>query len=409
MSAEMLTELKGLVDQINPTMLELRKEVDSLSAKQKDVVTEEKHNRMADSVTKLAEQLQAASQKQAALEAAFKRGDVASQDQVKADEAKAAMAQFLRDGLDTKGVDRGKFSMEIKAMSTDVNPDGGYIVRPEFVGKVVGRVFETSPMRAVADVINSSAKSIEMLVDDDEADAASVGEGASGGESDTPELGLRTITAHKYEATPKVTPELIADAAFDVEAWLAGKVSRKISRKENTDFILGNGAGKARGILTFSAWASAGVYEAGKIEQVNMGGASALTADGLIGLQNALIEDYQAGASWMMNRTTFGAALKLKGNDNYFFSPTLLRDGQAQMQLLGKNVAFAADMPVVAANALSIAYGDFRVGYTILDREGIIILRDPYSAHGFVSFYTTKRTGGDVTSWDAIKIGKVAA
>jgi HK97 family phage major capsid protein len=140
-----------------------------------------------------------------------------------------------------------------------------------------------------------------------------------------------------------------------------------------------------------------------------MGSASALNADGLIEVQNALKEGYQPGAAWGMKRTTFGAALQLKGADNYFFSPVLLANGQATMQLLGKPVIFMDDMPAVAANALSVVYADFSVAYTICDRVGLQVLRDPYTNKGFVTYYTTQRVGGDVTNFDGIAIGKVAA
>ena len=166
---------------------------------------------------------------------------------------------------------------------------------------------------------------------------------------------------------------------------------------------------KPRGFLTYDAWAAAGVYERDKIEQINMGAAAALAADGLIEVQNSLKEAYQGNATWGMKRATFGKALQLKGNDSYFFSPVLLRDGQSSIQLLGKPVVFMDDMPAVAANALSVAYGDFRTGYTILDRVGLQVLRDPYTNKGFITYYTTQRVGGDVTNFDAIKIGKVAA
>ena len=139
-----------------------------------------------------------------------------------------------------------------------------------------------------------------------------------------------------------------------------------------------------------------------------IGTEAALTSDGLIGVQNALKEAYQPGAVWGMKRTTFGAALQLKGSDNYFFSPVLLRDGQASMQLLGKPVIFMDDMPAVASSALAIVYADFSQAYTIVDRVGLQVLRDPYSNKGFVTYYTTQRVGGDVTSFDAIAIGKVS-
>lgn len=406
-----MAEIKGLVEKINPVLTELRGEVDSIKEQNKDVLTEAKWNAMTSEITGKMQQLQDA---QAKMQAALSRpgGDAEVSDM-----GRKQFSDFLRKGVDLKGNARGdqKFEIELrglpfdqKAMSTDVAPDGGYLVRPEFVNRTVGRIFESSPVRSVATVMSGTAKSIEMLIDDDEAAANSVGEGASSGETDTPELGLKVIAAHKYDATPKLTTEMVEDAYFDVEGWLQGKVSRKISRKENTDFVLGNGVGKARGFLTFPAWASAGVYERGKIEQRNLGAAAALAADGLIKLQGDLIEDYQAGAVWGMHRTTFASALTLKGADNYFFSPVLLRDGQASIQLLGKPVVFMADMPTVAANALSVVYGDFSEGYTIYDRVGLQVLRDPYSSHGFISYYTYKRTGGDVTNYEALKIGKIA-
>lgn len=395
-------EIKGLVEKINPALVDLRNDIDSI--KNRDPLDDERFQKQADAITSMMEKVQTIEAKSASIEAAMNREDFGRDaGEKQAAESAKAFGEFLRG----KGEWEGKRPLEVRAMSTDVQPDGGYLVRPEFVSKVVGRDFETSPMRAVADVISGSAKSIEMLIDDDEADAVRVGEGASGGETDTPEVGIKTITAHKYEAAPKVTTEMLQDSAFDAEGWLGMKARDQIERKENTDFV--TGMTKIRGFLTYPAWASAGVYERGKIEQVNLKAAAALTAEGLIDLQGSLHEFYQPGAQFLMHRTTYSKALQLKGNDQFFFGPTMLRDGQQQLTLLGKPVRFMADMPLVAANALSVAYGDFRRGYTIYDRVGIIVLRDPYSAHGFVTYYTTKRTGGDVTSYDAIKIGKVAA
>lgn len=400
----MSEELKGLIDEMNTAVAAIRSEVDS-KANKDDVVTEEKMDKIANDVTSMAAKLQE-------IEAKAKRPQ--STEELKAEEEEKqakAFEHFLRTGYtdETKGPRHDKVEIEVKAMSTDVNPDGGYVVRPQLVDSIVGRVFETSPLRGVAATISADAKSIEMFIDDDENDANSVGEGSASSDTDTAELGLKVIPAHRYDAEPKITIELLEDAGLNIESWLEGKTARKISRKENTDFVQGNGVNKARGFMTYAAWSSAGVYERDKIEQVNLGHASALTADGLIELQNSLKEEYQPGATWAMKRSTFGAALKLKGNDNYFFSPTLLRDGQTTLQLLGKPVIFMDDMAAVAADALAIAYADFSEAYTIYDRSGLTILRDPYTSKGFVKLYTSKRTGGDVTSFDAIKIGKVAA
>jgi HK97 family phage major capsid protein len=404
-----LQEIKGLVEKINPTLTELRSEIDGLKASQpKDVVTEEKHSRMAEDITAKMADLQA---KQAKLEAAMNRpgaGDEKGLDAELDAKHRDAFRDYMAYGK-ADGLKETREGIEIKAMSTDVNPDGGYLVRPELSQTIVTRIFETSPLRQVANVERTGSKSIDILIDDQEAGARWVGEGASGGQTDTPEIGQKVIAAHKIEADPRMTTEMIEDAYLDVEAWLSGKVADKFARTQNTAFVSGTGVGQPRGFLTYDAWASAGTYERNKIEQINMGSAAALNADGLIEVQNALKEAYQASAVWGMKRTTFGAALQLKGNDNYFFSPVLMANGQATIQLLGKPVVFMDDMPAVAANALSIVYADFSMAYTIVDRVGLQVLRDPFTNKGFITYYTTQRVGGDVTSFDAIKIGKVAA
>jgi HK97 family phage major capsid protein len=402
-------EIKGLVEKINPTLAELRSEIDEIkSSAPQDVITEEKHNRMAEDITAKMAEMQA---KQAKLEAAMQRPSAegkASDAEVEA-KHRDALREYMAYGTLPSGFKAGSEGVEIKSMSTDVNPDGGYLVRPELSDTIVSRIFETSPLRGVANVEQTGSKSIDILIDDNEAAARWAGEGASGGETDTPELGQKVIAAHKIEADPRMTTEMIEDSYLDIEAWLSGKVADKFARTQNSAFVNGDGVNKPRGFLTYAAQAVSGTYERNAINQVAMGTADALNADGLIAVQNALKEEYQAGAVFGMKRTTFGAALQLKGADNYFFSPVLLANGQASMQLLGRPVIFMDDMPAVAAGALSVVYADFSQAYTVLDRVGLQVLRDPYSNKGFVTYYTTQRVGGDVTSFDAIAIGKVAA
>lgn len=402
-------EIKGLVEKINPTLTELRSEIDELkSGASKDVVTEEKHNRMAEDITAKMAEMQA---KQAKLEAAMQRPSAEGKSDDGEMEAKHrdALREYMAYGTLPAGFKAGSEGVEIKSMSTDVNPDGGYLVRPELSDTIVSRIFETSPLRGVANVERTGAKSIDILIDDNEAGARWAGEGASGGETDTPQLGQKVIAAHKIEADPRMTTEMIEDSYLDIEGWLSGKVADKFARTQNSAFVNGDGINKPRGFLTYAAQSTSGTYQRDAINQVAMGTADALNADGLIAVQNALKEEYQAGAVFGMKRTTFGAALQLKGNDNYFFSPVLLANGQASMQLLGKPVVFMDDMPAVAANALSVVYADFSQAYTILDRVGLQVLRDPFTNKGFVTYYTTQRVGGDVTSFDAIAIGKVSA
>jgi HK97 family phage major capsid protein len=199
------------------------------------------------------------------------------------------------------------------------------------------------------------------------------------------------------------------DSSINIESWLAMKTNDILTRTENTAFVVGNGAAKPKGFLAYDAWAVAGTYERNALEQVSTGSAGAFTADALKEIQNSLKEVYQPSAVWMLKRSSWSDIIKLKdGNGAYLLDTTSMKDGDT-MRLLGKPVLFADDMPVKATDALAMTYGDFKVGYTIVDRLGIRVLRDPYTDKRYVKFYTTKRVGGAVTNYESIKILKLSA
>lgn len=312
--------------------------------------------------------------------------------------------------LNCKSIGEDEIPMAKKELSVIINPEGGYFVNPERVSKMVERNFETSPVRRVASLETTTSDSIELLIDDDEAASGGwVGEKQARTTTDTPDIGLLTIYAHEQFAKPKATQKILDDAGFDIEGWLMRKIENKFTRVENTAFVSGNGVAKPKGFLSYPAWSVAGAYERGKIEQVTSAASGVLGADDYIDVQGSLQEIYQPRAVWFMNRSTWTNAKKLKdGQGNYLVDFTMLKDG-TDMRLLGKPVIFASDMPAIAGSALSVAYGDFNMGYTIVDRLGIRVLRDPYSAKPYVEFYTTKRTGGDVTNYESLKILKVKA
>ena len=398
-----MTEIKGLVEKVNEALVPLRAEVDSIKAAQRDVVTETKFDKMASQVTEAIEKLQAIEQKNAAIEAAFARHDAGNVDGAKELEAKGreALQEFKA------GRDRG--DLEIRAMATDTQQTGGFLVMPDLSSTVVSRVFETSPIRLVANVEQAGSKSREFLIDDDEAGATWSGE-RSVATDDTPDVGLKEIVTHEITSTMKATATMIEDAYLDLASWMQTKGADKISRTENTAFFTGTGIKQPRGMLTYAAWSSAGVYERDKIEQIASGGATTLTADGLIDTQAALKEAYQAQAVWLMKRATFGSIIKLKGADNFYFGPMMLAQGVPTMQLLGKRVMFCDDMQALGTGSnLVCAYGDFGRAYTILDRVGLQVLRDPFTADPYTLFRLRRRTGGDVTSFDAVKLTKLAA
>jgi len=307
--------------------------------------------------------------------------------------------------------DEIKIAAYVKDLVEGSNPDGGFFITPERSTQIIKRVFETSPLRLVANVTTTSSNSMEFVLDDDEADAGWVGEVETRADTDTPQIGLLTIPVHELYAQPKATQRMLDDAGFDLEGWLQDKVTRKFSRLENTAGVLGDGAKKWKGFLAYAAWAAAGVYQRDAVEQIAATGTAGSLDEpnDLINLQNQLIDDYQMSAVFAMNRGTFSDIMQLQGtNGDYLLNPFMLKEGTDRI-LLSKRVIIMADMPDVANNALAVTYGDFGEGYTIVDRFGVRVLRDPYTSKPYVKFYSTKRSGGAVTNFEALKILKINA
>ena len=212
-----------------------------------------------------------------------------------------------------------------------------------------------------------------------------------------------SIPTFELYAQPKATQRLIDDSAIDIEAWIAEKVADIFSRTENTAFISGNGTSQPKGILSYAAGTSWG-----QIQQISSGTSAAVTVTGLINLYYSLADEYARNSTFLMNRATVQAVRLLKDatSGQYLWQPSLAAGSPDT--LMGLPVVQASDMPVPAASSLSIAVGDFKRAYKIVDRLGIRILRDPFTDKPFVKFYTTKRVGGEVVDTNAIKLLKLA-
>jgi HK97 family phage major capsid protein len=303
-------------------------------------------------------------------------------------EYKAKMNDYLRKGVE----------FEAKALVVQNDEDGGYLVSAQMSSEIVKKVFESSPLRQLASVQQISGDALEIIEDLDEASIGWVGETQARSETDTPQLKKIRIPLHELYAKPWASQKFLDDSFVNIEAWLAEKVSDKLARAEASAFITGDGFNKPRGILDY---ANGTGYE--QIEQIDSGVNDAIGADGLINLFYALKAPYRANASWLMKRSTVSAVRKLKGTDNnYLWQPGLA--GGQPATLLGVPLYEAEDMPAVADGALSVACGDFRAGYQIVDKFGIRVLRDPYSSKPYIEFYTTKRVGGAVKNFEAIKL-----
>jgi HK97 family phage major capsid protein len=311
---------------------------------------------------------------------------------------KSACREFMRKGV-ALPAEMQEFAK--KAMSVDSDDDGGFFVDPEMNGKITSTIFESSPVRQLAEVMTISSDSYKFLHDDDEAAAEWVGEVQARNETASPTIKELVIPVHELHASPKATQKLLDDAAVNLEAWLSGKVADKFARSEASAFISGNGVGKPKGILAY-ANASAGF---GKVEVSRTASATALAGDDLISVQHKLKEGYQKNASWLVNRLITGEVRKLKDSvsGQYLWQPGL-REGTPNV-LLGRPVYFASDLDsTLAIDKYTAIYGDIKAGYLIVDRVGIRVLRDPYTAKPYVSFYTTKRVGGGVQNFEALKI-----
>lgn len=316
-------------------------------------------------------------------------------------EYKAAFDNYLR-----KGMDAGLEQLQLKALSAGSDANGGYLVPNEMGATIVRIINESSPMRQLASVETISSDSLDLIEDTTDVGATWGDETSdrTSTDSTTPTIGRNTIDTFEMYTQPKATQKLIDDAAIDIEQWIAEKVADKFARLEATAFISGNGTTAPKGILTYTAGSSFG-----QVEQVNSGTDGAVTADGLINLYYALKDEYAKRSTFLMHRTTAQAVRLLKESttNQYLWQPGLTAG--TPDTLLGVPVVLATDMPVAANNALSVALGDFKRAYMVVDRVGIRTLRDPYTAKPFVKFYTTKRVGGKVVNTEALKLLKLAA
>ncbi|WP_353471999.1 phage major capsid protein [Salipiger sp. H15] len=315
-----------------------------------------------------------------------------------------AFGAYLRTG-DDDGL-RG-LVLEGKALSTAVAADGGYLVDP-VTSETVRSVLESgASIRAIATVVTVEASSFDVLVDQGDTGAGWADEGTDAGESDTPTIDRIQIKLHELSAMPKASQRLLDDVAFDLEAWLAGRIADRFARAEAAAFITGDGVDKPMGLLSHDAIDNE-IWEWGNLGYVPTGAAAGLgDGDAIIDLVYALGAEYRAKGCFVMNSKTAGTLRKLKDADGRHLWSDGLAAGQPA-RLMGYPVLIAEDMPDIAADAYPIAFGDFAAGYTIAERPDLRVLRDPFSAKPHVLFYATKRVGGDVSDFAAIKLLRCA-
>ncbi|POO51456.1 phage major capsid protein [Agrobacterium rosae] len=322
------------------------------------------------------------------------------------EEHKAAFEAYIRRG------DEGALrDLEAKAFSGSAGADGGYLLPQETDSDIGKRMSVVSPMRALSTVRQVSGAVLKKPFAPSGMATGWVSETAARPQTNTPQLSELTFPTMELYAMPAATQGLLDDSAVDIEAWIASEVDVAFAEQEGAAFISGDGVNKPKGLLAYDTVANS-AWEWGKIGYVATGAAGAFASSGpldvLIDTAYSLKAGHRQNGSFLMNRKTQSTLRRVKDTTgNYLWQPPASA-GQAAL-LMGFPVAEAEDMPDVAAGSTSIAFGDFRAGYLVVDRTGIRILRDPYSAKPYVLFYTTKRVGGGVQNFEAVKLVKFAA
>lgn len=310
-----------------------------------------------------------------------------------------------------KGVEAGLQDLAIKAsLTSEVDPDGGYTV-PETMDSAIDRVLGTvTAMRGMANVMRMSAPSYKKLVNLTGTGSGWVSEAAPRPETGTPTLSEITITAMELYANPAATQRLLDDSTLNIETWLAGEVATEFGEAEGEAFIRGSGVNQPRGILSYDTVANAS-YSWGKVGFAVTGAAAGFATsdptDALMQLYYALRQQYRGMASFLTSDAVLGTVRQFKdGQGNYIWAPPTV-DGPAT--ILGKPVMTDDNMDALGANKFPFAFGDFRRAYTITDVGGVRVLRDPFTNKPYVHFYTTKRVGGGITNYEAIKLLRCSA
>jgi HK97 family phage major capsid protein len=320
---------------------------------------------------------------------------------------KAAFDGYVRRGDASR---LARIEEKALAVSTNSGADGGYLVPAETEAAVNSALKAISPMRAIAGIRQVSGSVYNRPFATTGVGTGWTAETASRTQTDTPTLANLQFPTMELYAMPAASQTLLDDTIVNIDEWLAEEVRIAFAEQEGTAFVSGDGSNKPKGVLSYDTVANAS-WAWGKIGFVASGAAGAFPStdagDKILDLVYAAKAPYRANGTFMMSRATVSAVRKLKdGDGNYLWQPA--NAPGEWPSLFGYPVAESEDMPDIAANAMAIAFGDFSRGYLIVDRAGIRVLRDPYSAKPYVLFYTTKRVGGGVQDFDAIKLLKFA-
>lgn len=404
-----LSAVKETIDSVARTFEEFKKKNDQELEEIKkkgaaDVVTVEEVKRINTQITELSQKYRDLQTKMQRPAAGGGNGEI--------NEAKAAHRQAFDTYFRKGRGDSDLRELEAKAFTGQSNPDGGFLVPTEMSSEIDRVLGTVSVMRSLATVIAIGTGAYKKLVNVGGAASGWVGETEARPATATPTLEELVFNTMELYANPAATQTVLDDATLDLATWLANEVNVEFAEQEGAAFITGSGVNRPRGLLSYTKVANAS-YAWGKVGYVATGASGAFVAaangpgDCLIELIHALKSGYRNGATFLMSDLTCAAVRKLKDTEgNYLWRPGLTEDKVDT--LLGKPVAYDDNMPAMASDSFSIAFGNFKRAYLIIDRAGVQVLRDPYSNKPYVHFYTTKRVGGGIQNYEAVKLLKFA-
>jgi len=323
------------------------------------------------------------------------------------DPAKAAHTKAFESWF-RGGVEGELKNLQIQANASTLDDTAGGFTVPEEMEATIDRVAATvSAMRGLATVMGIGTDTYKKLVNQGGASAGWVGEKDSRSETSTPSLAEIAINTKEIYAMPVATQKLLDDSRIDIAAWLGNEVAIEFADEEGDSFINGDGVSKPKGLDAYTKIANAS-YAWGKMGYIAGGHATLLnSADKLIDVTNALKPVYLNGSSWLMNRTTLNVIRKFKdGEGNYLWRPGL--EAGAPNVLLGYPTVTDDNVEDIGAGNYPLYFGNFKRAYLIVDRFGIRVLRDPFSSKPHILFYTTKRVGGGIVMYEAMKTMKIA-
>lgn len=294
--------------------------------------------------------------------------------------------KFLRVG------EKGLNDSEVKALFSTSDPQGGYLVPPEWADEIGRKYIQYSPIRPLARVVTISSNVYKAPYEGD-TDFASgwVAETAARPATTTGTIRMEEIPVNELYARADISQTLLDDAGYDVEGWMQERIGTSFMVTEGNAFVVGDGVGKPEGLLNNPA-----------VSSIPSNDASTITADSLIDMYYGIADYYAPTSTWLMKRSTMQVIRQLKDSyGQYLWQPGL--GTVAPPTIMGQPYVEVIDMPDIAPLASPIIFGDIRRAYTIVDNRAMTMIRDPYTNKPFVEYYFSRYVGGQVVLPEAIR------